>query len=375
MQRRAVVGRARPARRRASRSRPPAAPRSTPARSGPPAGRRAERGERGAEAAVELGRHLARVRALGRRGAGDHDLRSRRRTSRRSRAGSPSARRSRAPRRRPSAPAPRAREKQSSWSAGTQPRASPLRNTGMRSSSHSSLQRVLAVAPVEAGAGHDHRARGAAQELGRAVDRVAVGRRRAGRVGQGGGRVGVHVGLHEHRRRAGSRGRSGPVGGPSAACSASSTSAGISAVDSAVRASRVSGATNGTWSISWSEPWPQRIAGARPPSTSIGEPFWSAEPIALMPLVTPGPGGQRADARLARRLGPALGREGGRLLVAGVDDVDALLAAAVVDREEVAAGEREQLRHAVGLAAAWPPGARRGRRSSAGPPSTSARAY
>ncbi len=50
-----------------------------------------------------------------------------------------------------------------------------------------------------------------------------------------------------------------------------------------------SGRTNGTWSISWSEPWPQRIAGARPPSTSIGERFWSAEAIALIPFVTPGP--------------------------------------------------------------------------------------
>ena len=57
----------------------------------------------------------------------------------------------------------------------------------------------------------------------------------------------------------------------------------------AVRASLVTGATNGTWSISCSEPWPQRNAGARPPSTSIGEPFCCAEAIALMPLVTPGP--------------------------------------------------------------------------------------
>ena len=54
-------------------------------------------------------------------------------------------------------------------------------------------------------------------------------------------------------------------------------------------ASFASGRTNGTWSISWSEPWPQRIAGARPPSTSIGEWFCWAEPIALIPLVTPGP--------------------------------------------------------------------------------------
>ena len=63
----------------------------------------------------------------------------------------------------------------------------------------------------------------------------------------------------------------------------------MSAVASAVCASFASGRTNGTWSISCSEPCPQRIAGARPPSTTIGELFCSAEPIALMPFVTPGP--------------------------------------------------------------------------------------
>ena len=38
--------------------------------------------------------------------------------------------------------------------------------------------------------------------------------------------------------------------------------------------------------------------------------------------------------------------------MAHVDEVDPLRAAAVVDREQVAAGEREQLAHAVGLQAA-----------------------
>ena len=54
-------------------------------------------------------------------------------------------------------------------------------------------------------------------------------------------------------------------------------------------ASLTSGRTNGMWSISWSEPCPQRACGARPPSTTIGEPFCDAEAIALIPLVTPGP--------------------------------------------------------------------------------------
>ena len=89
-----------------------------------------------------------------------------------------------------------------------------------------------------------------------------------------------------------SSGKSRNVGPGAARCataSASSTSPGISAVVAAVAASLTSGRTNGTWSISCSEPWPQRIAGARPPSTSIGEWFCCAEPSALIPFVTPGP--------------------------------------------------------------------------------------
>ena len=63
----------------------------------------------------------------------------------------------------------------------------------------------------------------------------------------------------------------------------------MSAVESAVAANFVTGATKGTWSISCSEPCPQRICGARPPSTSSGEWFCIAPAIALMPFVTPGP--------------------------------------------------------------------------------------
>ena len=81
----------------------------------------------------------------------------------------------------------------------------------------------------------------------------------------------------------------GPEWGVTAALSACSSICGISAVLWAVAACLTTGATKGTWSISCSEPWPQRNAGARPPSTSIGELFWAAEAIALMPLVTPGP--------------------------------------------------------------------------------------
>ena len=56
-----------------------------------------------------------------------------------------------------------------------------------------------------------------------------------------------------------------------------------------VAARFVIGASTGTWSNSWSEPAPHRACGARPPSTTSGEPLKWAAVTALMPLVTPGP--------------------------------------------------------------------------------------
>ena len=125
----------------------------------------------------------------------------------------------------------------------------------------------------------------------------------------------------------------------------------MSAVRAAVAASFVSVATSGTWSISCSEPCPQRVAGARPPSTSIGEWLACAEAIALIAFVTPGPAVTAAAPGAARDLRPALGRERRGLLVAHVDDLDPLGPAAVVDREQMAAGEREELRDPVRLQA------------------------
>ena len=62
-----------------------------------------------------------------------------------------------------------------------------------------------------------------------------------------------------------------------------------------------------------------------------------------MPLVTPGPAVSAATPGAPGGLGVALGGPDGRLLVADVDDLDALLLAAVVDREQVAAREREEV--------------------------------
>jgi hypothetical protein len=74
-------------------------------------------------------------------------------------------------------------------------------------------------------------------------------------------------------------------------------------------------------------------------------------------------GCEGAHPRLSGRLRPALRRERGRLLVAHVHDVDALLAAPVVDRKEMPAREREQLRDPVRLQALRhePPAVQRGR--------------
>jgi hypothetical protein len=65
------------------------------------------------------------------------------------------------------------------------------------------------------------------------------------------------------------------------------------------------------------------------------------------PVGDAGAGGQRAHARAAGCLRPPLRSPRRRLLVPRVDDVDPLVLAAVVDREQVTAGEREQLRDAA----------------------------
>ena len=70
---------------------------------------------------------------------------------------------------------------------------------------------------------------------------------------------------------------------------ASSTAPGISATVCTVRADFVTGASSGGWSSSWRLPMPQRFAGARPPTTTSGEPLNCAWVMALTPLVTPGP--------------------------------------------------------------------------------------
>src|SRR3954466_9585086 len=134
----------------------------------------------------------------------------------------------------------------------------------------------------------------------------------------------------------------------------------MSAVLSGVAANLVTGRTNGTWSISCSDPWPQRIAGARPPSTTIGELFCSADAIALMPLVTPGPAVSAATpgsrVTFAQPSAANAAADSWRTATRATPHARPTRcrherAPAVVEREQVPAREREQLRDAVRLQA------------------------
>ena len=101
------------------------------------------------------------------------------------------------------------------------------------------------------------------------------------------------------------------------------------------------GSRIGTGSSSCSEPEPQRSAGARPPIAIIGDPLSCGRGQRAHPVRHARARGQRADTDPAGDLGPPLGRERRRLLVADVDETDVGLHAPVVEREEVTAREGE----------------------------------
>ena len=85
-------------------------------------------------------------------------------------------------------------------------------------------------------------------------------------------------------------------------------------------ASSSTDATIGTWSSSCSEPAPHGACGARPPSTTIGEPFMPRRGHRAHAVGHARPGGERRAAEPARHLRPAFGRERRGLLVAHVDE-------------------------------------------------------
>ena len=96
-------------------------------------------------------------------------------------------------------------------------------------------------------------------------------------------------------------------------------------------------------------PSPSGSPGARPASTTTGEPLKCAVVIALTPLVTPGPGGQHGEAGGPGQPGRGLGREHRGLLVPDVHDPHrrVRLDRPVVEREHVPARQREHRLDAV----------------------------
>ena len=109
----------------------------------------------------------------------------------------------------------------------------------------------------------------------------------------------------------------------------------------------VMGRTTPRWSISWSEPRRRFSKGPCPPKTRMGELARQALAMPVTPSVTPGPAVMAATPMLSRVAArPRVGRVHGGLLVAHVDDVDAFVEAAVVERHDVPARQREDHLHA-----------------------------
>ena len=119
-----------------------------------------------------------------------------------------------------------------------------------------------------------------------AISAIASG---SGSVRRRGPGVGVSASVLLKNSSIGTSTKTGPRCGAAASVNASCIPSGTSAAVWIVRASLETGAMIGGWSSSCSEPLPQRLAGARPPTTTSGEPLNCAWAIALTPLVTPGP--------------------------------------------------------------------------------------
>ncbi len=228
---------------------------------------------------------------------------------------------------------------------GNAPAGQPVQKDGDAQRLGERQQLGLAMAPVQVGPGHDHRALGATQQLAGAFDRSAVGA-----TGGAGGQALEHVvrlgSLHENVVQGEVHERGPAVG---------SKRGGERLVD---EAGNLCGALGGDRELGQGadeRDVVDLLQRAHPPASGGGAPAEDdhRRVVGLCgahrahAIGDAGSGRERADAGLARDLRPALGGERGRGLMADVDDVDPLLATAVVDREQVSAGEREQPADAV----------------------------
>ena len=144
--------------------------------------------------------------------------------------------------------------------------------------------------------------------------------------------------------------KTGPRCEEPAARNASSMPPSTSPAVCRVRASFETEATIGGWSSSWRLPLPQRLAGARPPTTTIGEPGELGLGDRADAVGDAGPGGEHREPGHPGQLAGGLGGERRGLLVADVEQPHRWvgLHRAVVHREDVSAREREHRLDAVG---------------------------
>ena len=110
----------------------------------------------------------------------------------------------------------------------------------------------------------------------------------------------------------------------------------------------VIGRMSSTWFMSCSEPMSANGRGPCPPMMIIGTLARCALATPVTASVRPGPGGHHRHAGPPGDARPAVGGMRGGLFVAHVDDADALVEAAVVDRHHVPAAKGEDERHLLG---------------------------
>ena len=292
------------------------------------AGRRPPRRRRGAA------RRSARVDDV-------HDLRVAEAAERR--AGSRAACRRRRRRRPRCLSSPRVRLNASSWSAGRQPRPRPLTNVGTRRCSTAARERVPRAVPVHVAAGDERRAARRRRSASAAArPRRGRARRRAGvrHVGQ------LGLAPCANTTSSGKSRNTGPRCGVSAVRdSVVHDAPAMSPVACTVAADFVIGASDRhVVELLQRAGAPARACGARPPSTTSGEPLNGAVVTALTPFVTPGPAVSTATP--GRRVSLAIASAANVAVCSWRTSTrrTPLLHGRVVEREDVAAREREQLR-------------------------------
>ncbi len=235
--------------------------------------------------------------------------------------------------------APRTREKASSWSAGSSPRPRPLAKTGSAGGLREGAQGVLSSRPEDVGPDHQDGSVGLVDQLGDRRDRVAVGRGAGqlvgpGRIGQRrrGSAPGVERDVDERRTTMGR---------------ARGAQRGVDELGNLFGRGRGARRLRDRRDDRHVVELLQR-SGAPPRLRRASAEDEHRRPVerrrrdGAHAVRDARPRGQRGCAGPARHLRPTLRRERRRLLVARVDQPDAGLDAAVVEREEVPARQREQ---------------------------------